>query len=405
MGEVTEEKINDIFVLKQWINLINKELKSKGIYGCEYMLINNSVDDVFRVIEDNSEIYYRCRDIAYGKTKLKDYLEQYFVIVKRYYDTLYIKEEEVDKYFDHLTNSRLTPNTSKSQTDMIPEEVERTLKLMKEAAQVYYKVYENKELIAELSTSNPDISDYLNFRIKEKNLLHLLGVTSKALKDNPDFQRLTGGKVKYAEDILKWILQDIDGNQDLLQYQEDILKRIKHEKGFNITIQQFSPKVTTQLLNYHKIRAKSQTFLKYGPLENVSLVAKLQDGKTLSKNSRSTSAMITRAESFKKYPWAYFGRVENQNNSYLETLQIDSSKHKKELFKGSTPAIVKGVKVIGNNGEEGGHVFSEEKQFELFFQAYEEFNTVMDFTELISYFNGLLQKYEDTNENTKGKSR
>lgn len=257
MGEVTEEKINDIFVLKQWINLINKELKSKGIYDCEYMLINNSVDDVFHVIEDNSQIYHKYRDIAFGKTNFKDYLEQYFVIVKRYYDTLYIKEEEVDKYFDHLTNSRLTPNTSKSQTDMIPEEVERTLKLMKEAAQVYYKVYGNKELIAELSTSNPDISDYLNFRIKEKNLLHLLGVTSKTLKDNPDFQRLTGGKVKYAEDILKWILQDIDGNQDLLQYQEDILKRIKHEKGFNTTIQQFSPRVTTQLLNYHKIRAKS----------------------------------------------------------------------------------------------------------------------------------------------------
>ena len=399
-----EEQVHDILEFKELVRLINKELKSKKIYDCEYMLINNSVEDIFHVLEDNSEYYNFIKDDAFGKSSFKNYLEQYFIIVKRYYDTLLIKEGKsdriADKYYQKITEPTVK-QYPKSNIGMIPQEVERTLRLMKEAVQAYYKVYHNKELIAELSTGDANKSEYLTFQIKVQNLLHLLGVSRTQLLNNPDFQKLTGGKVIKSEDILEWILQDIDGNQDLLQFQEDIIKRIVNTKEFATTIKQFSPEVTTQLFNYYKIRSKSNTFLKYGPFEKVSLVAKLANGKTLSKNSNSTSAMITRTESFRKYPWAYFGRAERDNNSYIETLQIDSSEHKKELFKGSRPAIIKEVKIVGEEGEEGGKIFSEEEQFNLFVQAYEDFSTVMDFQDLISYFNGLQEKYE----NWLGKSR
>ena len=392
-----EEKVHDILEFKELVRLINEELKSKKIYDCEYMLINNSVEDVFRVLEDNSEYYNFIKDDMFGKSSFKNYLEQYFIIVKRYYDTLLIKEGKsdhiADKYFQKVTEPT-AKQYPKSNIGMIPQEVERTLRLMKEAVQAYYKVYHNKELVAELSTSDASKSEYLTFQIKLKNLLHLLGVSKNQLLNNPDFKRLTGGKITTAKEILEWILQDIDGNQDLLQFQEDIIKRIGNTKEFNTTTKQFSPDVTTQLLNYYKIRSKSNTFLKYGPLEKVSLVAKLANGKTLSKNSNSTSAMITRAESFRKYPWAYFGRAEGNNGSYIETLQIDSSEHKKELFKGSRPAIIKGVKIVGEEGYEGRKMFSPEEQFNLFVQAYEDFGAVMNFQDLISYFNTLQEEYE-----------
>ena len=179
---------------------------------------------------------------------------------------------------------------------------------MKEAVQVYYKVYDNKELIAELTTNNLDSSEYFNFQIKEKQLLHLLGVTACQLKSNPDFQRLTGNKNMNSIDILYWILTDIDGNCDLLQYSEDYIKTILSSKDFRTAYYQDNS--TTQLLNYYKIRSKSQTFLKYGPFEKVSLVAKLGknslgEQKTLSRNSRSTVAMISRAETFKKYLYKF----------------------------------------------------------------------------------------------------
>lgn len=394
-----EKKIEDIMHLKEIVRLINEELKSKGIYDCEYMLINNSIAEVFHVLEDCSEYYNLIRNEIFGKSTFKDYLEQYFIIIKRYYDTLIIKEGKsnhiADKYFTKLKEPT-SRQYSKSNIGMIPMEVEKTLQLMKEAVQVYYKVYHNKELIAELSTSNPDESEYLNFKINEENLLHLLGVSSRQLMDNPDFQRLTGQKVRSSMEILEWILKDIDGNQNLLQYQEDILKRIEKASKFNLLHQQFSPETATQLINYYKVRSKSNTFLKYGPFEKVSLVAKLENGKTLSPNSKSTSAMITRAESFRKYPWAYFGRVEkNSGDAYIETLQIDSSENKKELFKGSRPAVVKTIQGVGEDGSNNIRVFSEEEQFKLFFEAYEAFNTTMDFNNLISYFKSLQAKYDN----------
>ena len=229
---------------------------------------------------------------------------------------------------------------------MSVNEIQKTLLLMKEAVQVYYKVYNNKELIAELTTNNSDSSEYFNFQIKEKQLLHLLGVTTEQLKNNPDFQRLTGNKNMNSIDILHWILTDIDGNNDLLQYSEDYVKKILSIKDFRIN--DFQTNSTTQLLNYYKIRSKSQTFLKYGPFEKVSLVAKLGknnfgEQKTLSRNSNSTVAMVSRAETFKKYPWAYFGLVNKENNQYVETLQIDSSENKKDLFMYSKPAIIKKI--------------------------------------------------------------
>ena len=89
---------------------------------------------------------------------------------------------------------------------------------------------------------------------------------------------------------------------------------------------------------------------------------------------------------FKKYPWAYFGLVNKENNQYVETLQIDSSENKKDLFMYSKPAIIKKIGLIGSEGSDGAHVkvFSEEEQFELFVQAYDDFSGAMDFTNLIN---------------------
>ena len=195
--------------------------------------------------------------------------------------------------------------------------------------------------------------------------------------------------------ILEWILTDSDGNNDLLQYSEDFIKKILSSNNYDIAKKQFSLDVNSQLFNYHKIKLKSETFMKYGPFEKVSLVAKLQNGATLSKNSKSNTAMLTKAGVFEKYPWAYFGSVQQPNNKYIETLQIDSSEHKKELFKFSKPAIVKRIEGINDSGDEGGiRLFSPEEQFNLFVDAYTSFGDAMDFMDLISYFQQLSDSYD-----------
>lgn len=397
------------------IKLINMELKTKKIYDCEYMLINHSVTDVIHVLEYASDRYNLIKDDILGNGfKFSDCLEKYLIYVKKYYESLFIKggdkEKVADKYFEKITEPTTKNGVyihhDKSNIGMVISDVQKTLSLMKEAVQVFYKVYNNKKLIAELSTKDLDKSDYLEFQIKESELLHLLGVSANQLKDNPDFQKLTGKKNMNSMQVLEWILKDEEGNNDLLQYSEDFIKKILNSNKYDVAKKQFSLDVNSQLLNYHKIKSKSETLMKYGPLEKVSLVVKLQDGATLSKNSKSNTAMITKADIFKKYPWAYFGSVQQPNNKYIETLQIDSSKHKKELFKYSKPAIVKGVEVLDgldDNGGGGGKLFSPEEQFYLFVEAYTSFEDAMDFTDLISYFQQLADSYNT--DISQGKSK
>lgn len=235
MNEAMEIKLHQILDFRKVISMINKELKSKGIYDCEYMLINNSIEDVIHVLEDQSDCYNIIKNDKYDNDiTFKGLLESYFISVKQYYEKLLIKEGKSDSIADKYHRKLVEPIKDKSgnyliydksNIDMSVNEIQKTLLLMKEAVQVYYKVYNNKELIAELTTNNLDSSEYFNFQIKEKQLLHLLGVTTEQLKNNPDFQRLTGNKNMNSIDILHWILTDIDGNNDLLQYSEDYVKK------------------------------------------------------------------------------------------------------------------------------------------------------------------------------------
>ena len=73
----------------------------------------------------------------------------------------------------------------------------------------------------------------MKFQIKVNQLLHLLGVTANQLRNNPDFIRLTGKSNMNSSEILNWILTDIDGNNDLLQYSEDFLKKVQEQKNID----------------------------------------------------------------------------------------------------------------------------------------------------------------------------
>ncbi len=397
MKEIEIEEIDDF---RKVISIINKELNSKRIYDMEYMLINNSVGSVMDVLIANSEYYNMIKDDRYSNgATFSELIEAYFQRVKEKYETIFISGKNirtVSKYFDKLSEPSQRAGEyvhyPKSDTGMIKADVEKTLMLMREAILAYYKVYYDKKLVAELTTTGME-NEYLEFSIKEGQLLHLLGVNANQLRENPDFIRLTGKKYMNTVDILEWIIKDLDGDNNLMQYSEDFIKRIK-SNTFELSNNQFDRETQTRLLNYHKVRVKSQTFLKYGPFEKVSLVAKLQNGKRLTANSNSNIAIISRAECFEKYPWAYFGSVQTPGDRYIETLVIDSAEGKKELFKGSKPAIIKGEYRLGEEGggtsKMGSHIFSEEEQFDLFCKAYESFQSIMDLEDLTEYFNGLL---------------
>ena len=402
MDNFTEFDKNNIMGFKNAIKLINRELKKNRMFSLEYLLINHSVSEVIKLLKESNETY----NILIEDFEMDSFFESYFECIKKYYESIMIKEGSTDyiadKYLEKLKepSSMIFPKTN---IGISQSDVAKSLKLMKEAIKAYYDVYYNKELIAELRKDDSDNIEYLDFILKEKELLHLLGVTSSQLKNNPDFIRLTGNSNMSYEQILSWIMRDIDGNNDLLQYNEDFLKSIVQNKSFKVIQEQYSPETTTQLLNYGKIRAKSQIFLKYGPWEKVSLVSKLADNKSLSRYANSNIVMISRAETFRRYPWAYIGQVQNQNNKYIETLQLDSSAGKRDLLRGSRPAIVTDVHIISDSGEEGSDIhFSEEEQMDLIINAYDSFSNQLNFDGLINYFK---QIKSNSNRNSKNRRK
>ena len=379
----SEYDMRYILYFQETIASINRELKKRNFFSIEYLLINYPTSYVIMFLDKIGLMKY--------DYEFKYFFEQYCDYVKRYYDDIMIKEgsndDVADSYFSKLKEptGRIYP---KSNIGLAERDAKKALQLMKEAIRAYYDVYKDRTLIARLQKDASGSAEHLTFVIKEQELLHLLGVTASQLRSNPDFIRLTGNRKMSCVDIIEWIMKDIDGNNDLLQYNEDFLRSIAQSKDFQIIENQYALETRTQILNYGKIRLKSQAFLKYGPLEGVSLVAKLN--KPISKNAHSRYVMVSRADALRKYPWAYFGQVRTNGINYIETLQINSEHGKKDLLKGSRPALVTGI-----------ISFSDEEQLDFVLEAYVAFRDWLEFEDLIKYYKALREKTDKkTDEKT-----
>ncbi|MBE6159141.1 MAG: hypothetical protein E7159_04895 [Firmicutes bacterium] len=378
-------QFDDVLKFREIVSSINKELHYKGLFSIEYMLSNNDPYDVMEFLSGHSDYYnVIISDTFECGASFYEIFENYCSSVINYYKSLMIKNSDEKLYYDK-TKEPSTIVYPVSDVNMVKEDIGKTLSLMREAINTYYDAYHNRILVAELTTKDPSVSDYFDFEIKERELLHLLGVSAKQLRNNPDFIRLTGNKYMSSIDILEWIMKDINGNNDIKQFNEDFLKRIA-ANSYMIAEIQHSPNIQTKLLNYHKVRLKSQAFLKYGPLSEVSIVAKLN--KPLTKYSKSDTVSISQAKGFNRYPWTYIGEVNNGNTSYVETLLIDDAQGKANTLAGATPAIIKGIYSTSADGSGSPRqiVFNEEEQFNLFVDAFNAFNGIMNFTNLINYF-------------------
>ena len=104
-------------------------------------------------------------------------------------------------------------------------------------------------------------------------------------------------------------------------------------------------------------------------------------------------------------PYNFNGKDFTDVHSLVYELATNWKNGKKELFRGSTPAIVKGVYSMaeGEGGSPGigagSHIFSEEEQFNLFCLAYESFKDQMDFKNLKDYFADFLHQNKGKEKN------
>lgn len=383
-------KLDEILSFRKAVSMINEELKSRGILEIEYMLINESIPYVFSILEDYSIYYQKMKEYEYRNgSRFCGLLGYYFECVKRKYNKMFISDKKtVDKYFQFtLGKNKNGPKSIKLEQDIGMDclEVQRTLSLMKEAVYTYYRFYHKKILNASLNPREHQFPD-IEFQIKESELAHLLGISYKKLRNNPDFIRLMGEEKKSSIELLEWILRDIDGNCDLVQHNEDFIKRME-EREFQIIESQYSSATETSLFNYHKIAMKSQTFMHIGPLEQLSLVVRLAPKMHISNKTRSDTIVIGKS-GFENYPCAVLGSVQKRfEDKYTETLSILEDKKKKEILKGASYARVDGIQDIRDDIA----LISPEEQFDMFYKAYETASESSNYERLKAYFESLYE--------------
>lgn len=380
-------ELEEILSFRKVVAMINDELKSRGIREIEHMLINETIPHVFRVLEKYSLYYQKIKEQESSNgSKFCELLECYFECVKRKYSTMFISDKKtVDKFFELTLGKNKKAISSKQDIGMYALEVERTLALMKEAVYTYYRVYYNRVLNASLDARKHEFSD-IEFQIKESELSHLLGISYKKLRDNPDFIRLTGGRKMTSIQLLEWILSDIDGNRDLVQYHEDFIKRME-DNQFSLVGSQFSSETTTSLFNYHKIAMKSQAFMNMGSLDKMVSVARLNPKTRISDRTRSDTIVLGKS-GFLNYPWAVLGSVQKrQEDRYTETLSILENERKIELLRKADIVHIDGIE----DRNEVIELITEEERFAMFHEAYEAASEIASYERIKAYFKSLYE--------------
>ena len=459
MSEIlnTETKINN-FV--QTMQRINYELNSKGLYNVEYYLLmistNISKDLSIKTYDElktcilnylneyllpNSETY----NIIYNNSELLTLFTSYFSKLIEYYSKSYLMEQSRFNDYVSIEENKMSFNSKNVAPDQLGfsiDNIQNTMDLLNEALRLYYEVYNNRTLIATFSNEQE-----IKFRIKESELAHLLGLTlenimsdkngilADALHLSETEKRILSlrkelkkennkkndvkdmNKIKslsselyildpYHEaniSILHKFLDTKNGN--LFEYEEDRIKKQleKHEHG----VINFPDKIQPSRF-YSKANIKAKAFIKFKPLEELSMLLSLPDGyefiKTKEINVKNGTTDSSQYDVFVshsnlsdqyKYTTLLNNISKGDERRYFESLLIKSPSDIEDMQKIEKLKAAITTKVVsepdeGSFGSTKEKIFSEEKQKEFIRQVFEDFKKV-DFTELINYFKDLEQ--------------
>ena len=443
--------------LQKIIKIINREISynrgSKYYFSIEQILIHDSPQELYNILKYCSPTY--CA--IYNDSKYDNILcllDFYVNRIYRYYDSMLFSEQKnFDKYVSFSKGD--TPGERSYRTEdleMDLHNISNTIKLLNEAINLWYDVYQNKKIVAEFSDG-----EIQEFRIKEGELAHLFGLIWSSLKNNEQLKKM--GIVipdrelmpdeKY-EILLK--ITELYDKGDMLQYEEERLKKLFNESYIYkvATIDQsfsFNRK-DKALLPYPKINARTKAFIDYRPLDRLSLLLDFKQGVKIIKNDSSdvkNTILLSKNNLSDNFNWtgivSTFGF--DKRNNYMRSLLINSpDEYEKYMRKLSevdsngdflakasiTTKIVldsatsstggsgggSGNQVTGNTppggnggGSFGGHnssdgenslssnirIFTDEEQLSFIYEILDSFNNI-NLRDIIDYYQGLINKYD-----------
>ena len=321
------------------------------------------------------------------------------------YDSLMTTgKEKFDRYVEITNGNKPKDKIIKSEDlYMKLEDIQNTMSLLNEAVRNYYEIYHNKTLIATFTDEQ-----IINFKIKESELAHLLGVNMKKIVMNEkyvDLFNITPKEIEYIMDntytldpngsatidVLHRIVDISNGN--LLQFEEDRLRKID-----NYQYQTVENNKDSLLNEYSKWNMRSKAFIDFKPLEELSLVLNFPEGYKIIKQSKDEnpqhSLLISKnklSEQF-KYSTLVANYNKKQDRRYFQSLFLRKPNEFEQLQQNSIPAITTRVELSSDDGS--GSIlrdFSRLEQAQFLKEIQNDFEK-LDLKEVANYFHDMVYK-------------
>lgn len=401
--------INDKLKYNNILNINNLLLKMSVILGENFDVSKEKLSDV--IISETNKIlvnYSPTYNYVFSDNSSYEiflFINEYMKKILSYYDSLMTTgKEKFDRYVEITNGNKPKDKIIKSEDlYMKLEDIQNTMGLLNEAVRNYYEIYHNKTLIATFTDEQ-----IINFKIKESELAHLLGVNMKKIVMNEkyvDLFNITPKEIEYIMDntytldpngsatidVLHRIVDISNGN--LLQFEEDRLRKID-----NYQYQTVENNKDSLLNEYSKWNMRSKAFIDFKPLEELSLVLNFPEGYKIIKQSKDEnpqhSLLISKnklSEQF-KYSTLVANYNKKQDRRYFQSLFLRKPNEFEQLQQNSIPAITTRVELSSDDGS--GSVlrdFSRLEQAQFLKEIQNDFEK-LDLKEVANYFHDMVYK-------------
>ena len=401
--------INDELKYNNILNINNLLLKMSVILGENFDVSKEKLSDV--IISETNKIlvnYSPTYNYVFSDNSSYEiflFINEYMKKVLSYYDNLMTTgKEKFDRYVEITNGNKPKDKIIKSEDlYMKLEDIQNTMSLLNEAVRNYYEIYHNKTLIATFTDEQ-----IINFKIKESELAHLLGVNMKKIVMNEkyvDLFNITPKEIEYIMDntytldpngsatidVLHRIVDISNGN--LLQFEEDRLRKMD-----NYQYQTVENNKDSLLNEYSKWNMRSKAFIDFKPLEELSLVLNFPEGYKIIKQSKDEnpqhSLLISKnklSEQF-KYSTLVANYNKKQDRRYFQSLFLRKPNEFEQLQQNSIPAITTRVELSSDDGS--GSIlrdFSRLEQAQFLKEIQNDFEK-LDLKEVANYFHDMVYK-------------
>lgn len=401
--------INDELKYNNILNINNLLLKMSVILGENFDVSKEKLSDV--IISETNKIlvnYSPTYNYVFSDNSSYEiflFINEYMKKVLSYYDNLIATgKEKFDRYVEITNGNKPKDKIIKSEDLYMKfEDIQNTMGLLNEAVRNYYEIYHNKTLIATFTDEQ-----IINFKIKESELAHLLGVNMKKIVMNEkyvDLFNITPKEIEYIMDntytldpngsatidVLHRIVDISNGN--LLQFEEDRLRKMD-----NYQYQTVENNKDSLLNEYSKWNMRSKAFIDFKPLEELSLVLNFPEGYKIIKQSKDEnpqhSLLISKnklSEQF-KYSTLVANYNKKQDRRYFQSLFLRKPNEFEQLQQNSIPAITTRVELSSDDGS--GSIlrdFSRLEQAQFLKEIQNDFEK-LDLKEVANYFHDMVYK-------------